>query len=295
MTIIKKITRHNATVYFTFGRFQPPTSGHELLIDRVKDEARAKGVDYYIVPSASYNFKKCKPKKFIVPAKLSKGLAMEESVDISGPTKENPLPLNVKLRYMDQMFPDTNLLDIEAIGAATIMNVIDAFQSAGYAHIVMFVGSDRVKPFTDLLLKLKIENVTVESVGQQRNASNSTGVKGVSGTKMRIAAVRGDFETVKKGMPKAIREMTDETEQEKFITSLMRDIRYGLKIDDQAASMFPDENCMEGGGKRPKFVRLKVLKHKKESSIYVLRKDERPPGYRQPKPKTAPAASKQKV
>ena len=60
-------------VVFTFGRFNPPTTGHEKLIDKVKSVA---GIDdYRIYPSQSQNQKK------------------------------DPLPYAKKLAYMRKMFP----------------------------------------------------------------------------------------------------------------------------------------------------------------------------------------------
>ena len=48
------------SVVFTFGRFNPPTTGHEKLIEKVKKIAG--GDDYYIFPSHSQNNKKVKSK-----------------------------------------------------------------------------------------------------------------------------------------------------------------------------------------------------------------------------------------
>ena len=61
------------SVVFTFGRFNPPTTGHEKLLDKVKKIAG--GDDYYIFPSHSQN-----PKK-------------------------DPLPFAKKVAYMRDMFP----------------------------------------------------------------------------------------------------------------------------------------------------------------------------------------------
>ena len=43
-------------VTFTFGRFNPPTIGHEKLIKKVEDVAE--GGDFYIYPSWTQNTKK---------------------------------------------------------------------------------------------------------------------------------------------------------------------------------------------------------------------------------------------
>ena len=89
---IKDLEMHEAsapkTIAFTFGRFNPPTIGHQKLMDKVKTQAR----DYKIYLSRS-----------------------EDS-------KKNPLDVRYKLRLMKQMFrthaskieinPSNNVLDI---------------------------------------------------------------------------------------------------------------------------------------------------------------------------------------
>ena len=46
------------TVVFTFGRFNPPTVGHEKLIMAVQSVARSKGADFFVYPSHSQDPKK---------------------------------------------------------------------------------------------------------------------------------------------------------------------------------------------------------------------------------------------
>ena len=41
------------TAVFTFGRFNPPTVGHEKLITAVQSVARQKGGDFFVYPSQS--------------------------------------------------------------------------------------------------------------------------------------------------------------------------------------------------------------------------------------------------
>ena len=60
-------------VVFTFGRFNPPTTGHEKLLDRTKLIAGSSR--YIIYPSQSQNQKK------------------------------DPLPFALKVAYMRKMFP----------------------------------------------------------------------------------------------------------------------------------------------------------------------------------------------
>ena len=64
------------TAVFTFGRFNPPTTGHEKLIDALaKQQSKNAGSIMYVYPSHSQN-----PKK-------------------------DPLPHAKKIAYMRKMFP----------------------------------------------------------------------------------------------------------------------------------------------------------------------------------------------
>ena len=63
------------TAVFTFGRFNPPTTGHEKLIDALAREQKEPRRSMYVYPSHSQN-----PKK-------------------------DPLPHNKKVAYMKKMFP----------------------------------------------------------------------------------------------------------------------------------------------------------------------------------------------
>ena len=70
---LRNLLEGTESVVFTFGRFNPPTTGHEKLIEKVKKIAG--GDDYYIFPSHSQN------------------------------NKKDPLPLAKKVAYMRDMFP----------------------------------------------------------------------------------------------------------------------------------------------------------------------------------------------
>jgi len=49
------IVKHHSKVYFTFGRFQPPTIGHKVLIDKLSELARAEDADAYVFVSSKQN------------------------------------------------------------------------------------------------------------------------------------------------------------------------------------------------------------------------------------------------
>ena len=73
------------TAIFTFGRFNPPTVGHEKLVVATANVARREGGEYFVYPSRSQD------------------------------SKKNPLDQSTKIKYMKKMFPKhkKNILILE--------------------------------------------------------------------------------------------------------------------------------------------------------------------------------------
>ena len=186
--------------FFAFGRFQPPTLGHGLLFKELAATAAAEGADAFVFVSSTQDKKK------------------------------NPLSVDRKVYWLERMysglpirFVNTTTCGIDPMGKSckTIFQVLDALRNAGYADLRMYVGSDRVEDFTKLLGKYESENakpVTIVGSGKVRNAS-SANLSGMSGTKMREAALRGDMEAFKAGTG-----FTDEN-----ASALMAEVRAGMK------------------------------------------------------------------
>tara|TARA_Y100001935_G_scaffold193553_1_gene161641 strand:- start:4142 stop:6871 length:2730 start_codon:yes stop_codon:yes gene_type:complete len=177
-----KFQEQAGQVVFTFGRFNPPTTGHEKLLDRVKLIA---GTGRYVIyPSQSQNQKK------------------------------DPLPFALKVAYMKKMFP-THARNI--LADKKIINVFDIavkLYNEKYTDIAMVVGSDRVKEFKTLLDKYndvksrhgyyKFRTISVISAGERD--PDAEGVTGMSASKMRASASQGDFESFKLGLPKGFKD-----------------------------------------------------------------------------------------
>ena len=181
-------------VVFAFGRFQPPTTGHELLVNAVKKIAAKQGADHYIFASRTQD------------------------------KKQNPLPVDRKVYYLNRMFPKTNFVAANE----EIRTFIEAaaMLSKKYKHLVMVAGSDRVANFKELLEKYNGKNYdfeTIEVVSAGERDPDSDTATGMSGTKMREAAKKGDFASFKKGLPHNITELDGKR--------LMNEIRQGLGIE----------------------------------------------------------------
>ena len=168
------------TCVFTFGRFNPPTTGHEKLLDAVAKQAKKNaGAPYYVFASHSEN-----PKK-------------------------DPLPYTKKVAYMKKMFPKHSR-SIFVDKARQVFEIAVTLHNKGHKSIVMVVGSDRVSEFDTLLNKYNgvegrhgyygFDNIEVVSAGERD--PDAEGVTGMSASKMRAAASSDDYDSFKNGLPK---------------------------------------------------------------------------------------------
>jgi phosphopantetheine adenylyltransferase len=165
-------------IVFAFGRFNPPTIGHEKLMDKVA--SASKGGTYRIYPS--------------------------QSID----PKKNPLKFDEKVKFMRKMFPKHARSIIADKKVKTAIDVVTKLYDQGYTKVTMVVGSDRVSEFETLLNKYNgvkarhgyfnfKDGVQIVSAGERDPDSDD--VSGMSASKLRAAASANDFEVFSKGMP----------------------------------------------------------------------------------------------
>lgn len=160
------ITKNKPRAYFTFGRFQPPTLGHRVMIEGLARAADTDGADAYVFVSSSQDKKK------------------------------NPLSVDQKVAWMRKMFADipVRIIDTTKCGCRTLPAVLGKLADAKYEGIKMFVGSDRGDDFRAFVPR----EVEIVAVGEVRNETKNT-LAGMSGTKMRAAAVAGNVDKVRAG------------------------------------------------------------------------------------------------
>ncbi len=186
-----------STAVFTFGRFNPPTIGHQKLLQAVQKVARQKGGDAHIFGSYSQD------------------------------NKKNPLSHKSKMKYLKEMFPREMAGHKPISGLRTAIEV--AVHLNEYDHIVMVVGSDRVQDFKRLLLnyngvearhgKYDYQSIDVVSAGERD--PDAEGVTGMSASKMRAAAGSGDYESFQLGCPEGY-----------DCSKLYKDVRKGMGITE---------------------------------------------------------------
>ena len=168
------------TAVFTFGRFNPPTTGHEKLIDALaKQQGKNAGSLMYVYPSHSQDAKK------------------------------NPLPHARKIAYMKKMFRKY-AKNIITSKSRNVFEIATELHNKGHRAVVMVVGSDRVQEFDRLLNTYNgvegkhgyygFDDIRVVSAGDRD--PDAEGVEGMSASKMRAAAAQGDFDSFKMGVPR---------------------------------------------------------------------------------------------
>jgi len=163
-------TPRSDTAVFTFGRLNPPTIGHAVLINSVKKVTQKHNADSFVFLSQTQ-----KPPK-------------------------DPLPWGLKTKIAERAFPDITVWKDPAIRTP-----FEAFGELGedYRHIIMVVGSDRVEEFKTRMSKyvdeLGLESFDVVSAGERD--PDATGAKGMSASKARQLAYEGKWNVFQKALP----------------------------------------------------------------------------------------------
>jgi len=204
MKNFREITEKSGdTAVFTFGRFNPPTSGHEKVVNAVAAQQ-----------------------------KKNSGSKMYVYASHSNDPKRNPLSHPKKLAYMRKMLPKYKR-NIVASKARNIFEIATELHDKGHRAIVMVVGSDRVTEFDELLNTYNgvegrhgyygFDNIEVVSAGERD--PDAEGITGMSATKMRDEAEKGNFDSFKTGIPDT---MSDADKKKMYF-----DVRKGMGIREE--------------------------------------------------------------
>jgi nicotinic acid mononucleotide adenylyltransferase len=192
-----KASDQGMSITLTFGRFNPPTVGHEKLIKQVASSANG---DFRIYPSRSQD-----PQK-------------------------NPLDPNTKAEWMKKMFPEYADAIVTDENMRNIFDVLKAVAAEGYTEVNIVVGSDRVSEFQNLAQKYNgslynFNNIQVISAGERD--SDAEDVSGMSASKMRKAAMDDQFEVFKKGIPDTLKD----SDKEKLFRTLQDAMHVTAKVE----------------------------------------------------------------
>ena len=155
---------------FTFGRMNPPTVGHEKLVNKVRAVARAHKGDPLIYLSHTHKLPK------------------------------DPLEYKDKIKFAKKAFGNI----VKMSRANTIIKVLQELEKK-YNEVVLVVGSDRVTDFRELINKYNGKDYsfdTIDVVSAGERDPDADDVSGMSASKMRAIAVDGDLASFKQGLPR---------------------------------------------------------------------------------------------
>ena len=196
------------TAVMAFGRFNPPTVGHEKLIQKVKevsDEHNASGHVF-----ASHTELKSK----------------------------DPLPQAAKIGYLNQIAHGTQIHG-SSKEEPTFLHAAAKLYKQGHKHLVMIAGSDRINDYKSKLEqyndgkdyphgKYKFKSIQVVSSGERD--PDAEGVEGMSGTKMRNLARTNKVKQFEKGLPVALQDKSKEIVN--HIKAIKEDYENPNRFDD---------------------------------------------------------------
>lgn len=169
--------RKSDSITIGFGRFNPPTIGHQKLIEHIAQVSKESGSDYNIFGSHSQD-----PKK-------------------------NPLTSGAKASYLKEMFPEHSGNIVYDDKVRTVLDALEGAHKRGYKKANIVVGSDRLEEFEKIAnkyngegKKYNFENINIISAGD-RDEDGGDDVSAMSASKLRKLATDGDFDTFSKGIP----------------------------------------------------------------------------------------------
>jgi predicted ABC-type ATPase len=197
-----------------FGRLNPPTVGHEKLVNKVQDIAKKVGGSAHIVVSHSQD-----PEK-------------------------NPLSSEQKLKHAKRAFPGVNVSASDKESPNFLSHATKLYKQ-GVTHLHMVGGQDRVDEYHKILHKyngvkaahghFNFKHIEVHSAGDRD--PDSEGVEGMSASKMREHASKGNFKEFRKGVPS---KMSDAHAKDMY-----NDVRKGMHIKESINEEF-EELLIEG-------------------------------------------------
>lgn len=195
------------TVVMAFGRFNPPTTGHKKLVDRVHELADTHNAHHEVIVSHSQDAKK------------------------------NPLTQEQKIKHARRYFSGTNIVGSSKEHPHFIAHA-KRLSQAGHEHLIMVAGQDRVKEFHDTLHKyngpgkeFNFKKISVVSAGARD--PDAEGVEGMSASKMREHAKNNNFDEFRKGVPTHV--------SDNHAKELFHDTRKGMGLHEELS-----ESCWSG-------------------------------------------------
>lgn len=187
-------------VFFTFGRMNPPTTGHGKLLDVLSTKAGRNPYKVYLSQSQD--------------------------------KKKNPLTYDQKIKHSRKMFPKHARSIMKSKGLRNVFEVASSLYDQGFNRITMVVGADRITEFETLLAKYNgvkarhgfyvFEKISVVSAGDRDPDADD--VSGMSASKQRSNASNNDFTAFSQGVPAGM--------SARDTKKLFNDVRQGMGLKE---------------------------------------------------------------
>jgi ribosomal protein S6--L-glutamate ligase len=204
------------SVVFAFGRMNPPTTGHGVLVKTVMDEASKRSADHFIFVSKSQD------------------------------SKKNPLTHNQKVSYLRKLFPQGNF---PLNKAANPYDAVLYLCELGYTDITMIAGSDQVESYKGIAKykgkvaekdpkkrkysfdsyrvvqagEERVEKVSLPDIDKMLKSGKSVDPMFMSASLMRAAAFAKRFDIFAIGIPG----------NKTLAKQLYNDVRKGMALSEQ--------------------------------------------------------------
>jgi len=235
----------DSTAVFAFGRFNPPTVGHEQLIHKVHQIAKEHDGQAHIVASHTQG------------------------------TSKDPLSQNKKLEYLKKVAPEGVHVTGSSKEHPNFLTAAKKLHQAGHKHLVMVAGSDRVDDYQKKLSAYNgkeghynFKSIKVVSAGSRD--PDAEGVEGMSGTKLRSHARAGEHKEFKAGLPKALHPHAKE------IADTIRSVSEEVNIVEAVLTIAQRrKRAINLKRREPRIQRQKILALKRFANEKVLRRRSR--------------------
>ena len=204
---ITEASKENHAV-LAFGRMNPPTTGHEVLVKKVHDVAKEVGGSHHVVLSHSQDAAK------------------------------NPLSAEQKVKHAKRFFPKTNV-SVSDKEHPNFLTQAAKLHKQGVTHLHMVAGSDRTEEYHKLLHKyngthkgalFNFKHIKVHSAGERD--PDAEGTTGMSASKMRSHATTGNYKEFKKGIPAHVKDS--------HAKELYNDVRKNMGVKESIDEQFTE-------------------------------------------------------
>lgn len=206
-------------IVFGFGRLNPPTIGHEKLVEKIKSVAAHRRAIPRLYLSHTQN------------------------------SKKDPLPYNSKISYARAAFGKMVITSNEK----KLIGILTKFESEGVNYAVLVCGSDRVLDFRRMLNECNgrdfhIDKLEVISAGERD--PDADGVTGMSASKMRSLALEGNLAGFLQGAPSGLTSMTKKKMYNEVRSNMKNNIKEEseenqMNIDEKFESMIDEEDISQ--------------------------------------------------